>query len=154
MSVVPYERQLELPTVRSPFLRGTTGPGFIGEPKSKASEEDDEFDEPKRAPKVDRQRRANPTPPQPHVPLPVVSNVYSQRPGLSRPGPPAPTITTTPYRAPSSVPQFPSTQTTRNIASIMGGQQVMDQLALREPLPQDTGEQAIFTSAIPLLMRP
>ena len=124
MSVVPYDRQLEPHMVKSPFLRGINGPGFIGEPKSKPNEEEDEFDEPKR-PRVERPKRTNPTPPQPPITLPPIANSVAPKP--------APTAAV--YRAPSA-----PGHATRTIAAMMGGQQLMDQVAIRETLPQDTGE--------------
>lgn len=136
--------------VKSPFLRGITGPGFIGEPKSKPSGEDDEdLDEPsKRVVRTsDRPRRGNPTPPQPYIPLPPVANGHHDpRPAvpgsLRYPTQTAPTPTSI-YRNPqqNAQPQYTSGsgQAGRTIVAMMGGQQIMDQIALREVLPHDTG---------------
>ncbi len=154
MSTVPYERHLNPPMIKSPFLRGITGAGFIGEPKFKpvGEDEEDAEDPARRVTRtIERPRRANPTPPQTHVPLPLVANGYhdprSAVPGPSRPpAQPAQVATPTPsYRNPQQ-PSAPAqrsssaSQANRTIAAMMGGPQMMEQIAVREMLPQETSE--------------
>ena len=142
MSIVPYERQLEPPRIKSPFLRGITGPGFIGEPKSKPAEDDEPF---KRVTRTDRPRRGNPTPPRMNFPLPSLVNGHNdQGAGPSRlPTQVSPAVTPTPSLAPPSAQQWSGdAHANRTITAMMGGPQLMDQIALREVLPQTTGEYA------------
>jgi len=107
MAVNNYDRQVEPEVVTSPFHRGVKGPGFFGEPKGKATEEDDEE-------------------PKPRLPAP---------PPVPRPGPP-PTQPLPAYRPP--VTNWSSSS--KSIAALLGGSQVLDQIANKELLPADTGE--------------
>ncbi|WVR08684.1 hypothetical protein IAU60_005742 [Kwoniella sp. DSM 27419] len=45
MSIIPFERNIEVPMVSSPFLRGVQGPGFFGEPKKGSGVEDEDEDD-------------------------------------------------------------------------------------------------------------
>ena len=141
--------------VKSPFRRGITGPGFVGEPKSKPTgEEDEEFDEPaKRISRpADRQLKVIPTPPQNTVILPSTANrprdSRSSMPGPSQLFGQLPTVTnSTPNR--SALPRVSQRSTTggnhgiQTIGATLDGAQVMDQIAAREVLPSDTGEPAL-----------
>ena len=157
MSVIPYERHIEPPVVKSPFTRGVTGPGFFGEPKSKPTgDEEEDMDEAPKAQRsnrtIDRPRRSNPTPPQPNVPLPLVPNghVDTRTPvagpfAMTQPAPQAyrfsaqngPLTVTTPAPMQYASHGGPSNRT---ITAMMGGPQVIDQIAAKEALPLETCE--------------
>ena len=92
MSIVPYERQIEPQVVKSPFLRGVKGPGFLAEPRRQANAEDDEEyemkkrpSEPSTEPSVSVQRV------EPSVPPPTTLPAYTPTPilhdSLTLPGP-------------------------------------------------------------------
>ena len=154
MSIVPYERHLEPPTVKSPFRRGITGPGFVGEPKSKPTgEEDEDLDEPSK--KIirltDRPMKINPTPPQNPVTLPSTASrprdSRSSMPGPSQLPAQRPTIPNSmPYEGTSPNATQRSTAGgdygMQSIGATLNGAHHMEQIAAREVLPSDTGEPA------------
>ena len=107
MGVVPYERQVEPRMVKSPFLRGVTGPGFFGEPKG---EEDEDGNAP-----------VNPGNPPVHTPAPTP-------------------LPATPVRPPSAAPYRPLTgwASSRSVVAVLGGPQVMEQVTIRDVLPNET----------------
>ncbi|KAK8850623.1 hypothetical protein IAR55_004542 [Kwoniella newhampshirensis] len=126
------------PLFKSPFLLGVAGPGFIGEPRKApgGGGEEEEDDEEEKQPKR-RERVVRPPPPSAATVAPPTSMT-----GPSR----VPTFTPTPTPAPPTPPvyrpnppppvtAFPS----RTVAAIMGGPQVMEQVAIKETLPLDTG---------------
>jgi chromatin structure-remodeling complex subunit RSC1/2 len=122
MSIVPFDRQVEPPVVSSPFVRGIKGPGFIAEPRRQpVAEDDEEFEDQQR--RKGAERVVKPT-------------------GPAQPQSPAAAPTS---RPPQAVPPRPVAQVgvpagTRTIATTLGGLQVLDQMAIRETLPPDTGE--------------
>jgi chromatin structure-remodeling complex subunit RSC1/2 len=159
MSIVPFERQVEPPLVRSPFLRGVKGPGFLAEPRRQILAEDDEEYE-------DQQRRRG-GPPDPR-------SAPSRPPRPSMPHTPqGPMPMSTPYMPPGTPGSAPSgaygavpmpgqavyrpaylpnggggaplpplpvgPPGVRTIVTTMGGPQTVDQVALREVLPTETG---------------
>lgn len=145
MAVVNYERQIEPEVVSSPFHRGITGPGFFGEPKGKATEEDDEETAPARS-VATMPTPARPTPRPAPIPAPVATP--APRPAPSQP---LPTPTPVPVQNPSHPMQhrppisgWTSTPTAppsaRSLGTIFGGSQILDQVAQKDMLPPDTGE--------------
>lgn len=177
MSVIPYERMLDPVTFPSPFLRGITGPGFIGESRAKPTGEDDEeeyADIPKKRDRRPEPTRSNsrpsatkPTPPQSFLTLPQVppsapfgqsairapQPLFDEPPSRSSYIPSWPTYQTSPYRPPAPMPMYGSpagappshpgpgpAPLPRTSTAALGGQQATDQLAMREPLPQEIGK--------------
>ncbi|KAK6906505.1 hypothetical protein I203_100490 [Kwoniella mangroviensis CBS 8507] len=165
MSVISYERNIEIPMVKSPFLRGIQGPGFFGEPKKILAGDDDgddddekdrERDKPRRRERNKREVQPPPPainiPPQ-HSPLPTFTptpapvQAPTPSPGPSRP-PAAPTPTPTTHAQPIHRPPMPPSQSSstgppylypnRTVAAVMGGSQAMDQAAVKEILPPET----------------
>ncbi|OCF45640.1 chromatin structure-remodeling complex subunit RSC1/2 [Kwoniella heveanensis CBS 569] len=144
MSVIPFERNIEVPMVSSPFLRGVKGPGFFGEPKkgSAGDDEDDDEDEkePKEKEKPRRRERAK-RDSNVHAPSPT-----PQPPSHSQPAYQArPTLPKSQSSSSSSLPTVPVAQSqssnsfpNRTIAAVMGGPQLLDQTANKEVLPPDT----------------
>nr|XP_031862624.1 uncharacterized protein CI109_002122 [Kwoniella shandongensis]KAA5529696.1 hypothetical protein CI109_002122 [Kwoniella shandongensis] len=131
MSVIPFERIIDPPMVKSPFLLGVQGPGFVGEPRKApggGGEEDEEDEE-------ERQQKRKERTVRPPAPLPAASYAPPPTvPGPSRLTAATPTPPIHRPAAPQSVSAFP----TRTIAAIMGGPQVMEQVAIKETLPPDT----------------
>lgn len=131
-AVVAYPHPITLPQVPSPFTLGVKGPGGIGMPRRNQLPMDDEEIEAQSLlarPPADPTTRgtASPMPPQ-RVPTPQA--------GPSR-TPSAPQVPQRPQqwqRQPVAAPAFPN----RTFAAIMGGQQVLDQVAVKEYLPNDT----------------
>ncbi|WVW80738.1 hypothetical protein I302_102724 [Kwoniella bestiolae CBS 10118] len=162
MSVISYERNIEVPMVKSPFLRGVQGPGFFGEPKKiLAGDDEGEDDEDKEKEKPRRRERAAKRDAQPppvidspinHSPVPTFTptpasvQIPTPTPGPSRPpAPPTPTPAT--HTQPMQRPPMPQSQSSssapylypnRTIAAVMGGAQAMDQTAVKEMLPPET----------------
>jgi hypothetical protein len=188
-----YPRILEpaVTMVKSPFLLGITGPGFIGDPRPKAAgitgEEDEEgADEavdsimlppllPKRSSRADRDkdkdkdkdRTQGVVPPTPATqnqaytptqkaqaypvavatrgtaaatPTPIGHAGHTPIAGPSRivqPAQPITPIRTGSYQSTSLPP--PAWAGVRSFAGVLGGQHVMDQIAVKELLPPDTG---------------
>ncbi|WWC65270.1 uncharacterized protein I303_107887 [Kwoniella dejecticola CBS 10117] len=165
MSVISFSRNIEVPMVTSPFLRGVQGPGFFGEPKKVTAGDDDEEDEEERErEKPKRRERSRKEVPSP-LPVDVtikqspVPAFIPQPPHNPSPSPaPGPSRTST-FSIPTPIPQ-PSSQPTqrsappqqntstasfaphpfpnRTIASVMGGSQALDQHAVKEHLPLET----------------
>ena len=131
---------------KSPFLRGIRGPGFFAEPREGGEEEEeDETPARRRQPEVTkRQATATATPSRPYVPqarYPTPSYPQSQSTPSASTYRPTPTQAPPPSR-PGAAPQptlLPSTHG-RTIAALMGGPQVVDQVAVREYLPIEVGE--------------
>lgn len=152
MAVVNYERQVEPEVVSSPFHRGITGPGFFGEPKGKATEEDDEEPRPaKSVPSVTAPVAAPvPTPRTAPVAPPVVTPAPRAAPPQPMPMPiptPAPIHTPSPSQPTQHRPPISGWTTTpiappsaRSLGTIFGGSQILDQVAQKDMLPPDTGE--------------
>jgi len=111
MAVNNYDRQVEPEVVTSPFHRGITGPGFFGEPKGKATEEDEEEPKP----------RMSSTPAKVDIPA---------RP-IATPIPPVPA-----YRPPVNG----WSSSSKSIAALLGGSQILDQVANKELLPAETSK--------------
>ncbi|WVF67895.1 hypothetical protein IAT40_002656 [Kwoniella sp. CBS 6097] len=183
MSVIPYERNIEVPMVSSPFLRGVKGPGFFGEPKKGSAGDDEDDDEeekevkekekPRRRERAKRESNVHvPSPSGPatfntNTPVPLIPAVPHQPrpqihtqpshpspspgPSYSAPTPqpqPQPTYQARPtlpqtQSSSSPVPTMPTVQSAnafpnRTIAAVMGGPQLLDQMANKEVLPADT----------------
>ncbi|WWD20801.1 hypothetical protein CI109_105278 [Kwoniella shandongensis] len=106
-------------------------PGFVGEPRKApggGGEEDEEDEE-------ERQQKRKERTVRPPAPLPAASYAPPPTvPGPSRLTAATPTPPIHRPAAPQSVSAFP----TRTIAAIMGGPQVMEQVAIKETLPPDT----------------
>lgn len=159
MDVVAFDRQIEPPLVKSPFLRGIRGPGFFAEAREGGEDEDDEDGPVKKrpAPEVVTRRPGRPpgsatgrgaTPP---VQTPVPAQRYqptTATPSMFQPQPqsyrqtPTQTPTQQGSTRPTPQPQPPiqSSAHARTIAGLMGGPQAVDQHALREYLAPDVGE--------------
>jgi len=181
-AVVPFERPITLPTVKSPFALGVKGPGSVGRPKRQPTQADDEEEEAAAAiiappvarrqsgpQPVDPRSRAATTPSTPGAPpqqrhpypaaptqpgpsrTPQAASAYgSPAPQHARPGvPPAN------YRQPP--PQAPL-YAVRTFAAVMGGAQVLEQVAVKEYLhtetarlfEQDARHQVLWFSGPPL----
>jgi chromatin structure-remodeling complex subunit RSC1/2 len=115
MAVVNYDRQVEPEVMSSPFHKGAKGPGFFGEPKGRATEEEEEEPKP----------RLLVTP----TPRPVVGLPPSM-PIAASPVPPSPA---------QRVPAIPWSSNSKSIAALLGGSQILDQVASKETLPGETG---------------
>ncbi|WVQ95459.1 hypothetical protein IAU59_002556 [Kwoniella sp. CBS 9459] len=108
MSVIPFERNIEVPMVSSPFLRGVKGPGFFGEPKkgSAGDDEDDDEDEKETKEKEKekpRKRERAKRESNVHVPSPMGQLSYNANPAVPNANiPPLPAI------RPQSRPQIHS----------------------------------------------
>ena len=153
MSIIPFERHIDPLMTKSPFLRGIRGPGFIGEPKTKPTGDDEEeYDEmPKRAQRIiDRPKRISMTSPRPYtpvLPLPVNDQEVRSLPGPSRLGGQAahnsgtpPSSTLRPQTStPAYQPPLRGNLKNQTVVEIMGGPQYMDLIAERELLPVNTG---------------
>lgn len=148
MQIENWERIIDPPMEKSPFLRGIRGPGFFAEPRE-GGEEEEEDETPARrrqAPEVAKRSStaATVTPSRPYVPNPQTSRyptpTYPQStPSSSSYRPPPPHAQ---QQRPGSSAQpalLPSTNG-RTIAALMGGPQVVDQVAVREYLPIEVGE--------------
>jgi chromatin structure-remodeling complex subunit RSC1/2 len=158
MRIVNYSRQLEPQTsmLRSPFLRGITGPGFLGEPKSKPPlDDEEEVDDPqisllppRRGRVSEREKRQSQgfSAAPPSVSIPPTPATGSMTANLGpTPGPSRFShVPVTPSR-PGVVPGNTQPTTQRNFASLLGGQHIMDQVALKEYLPADTGKIILWT---------
>lgn len=139
MAVTLYPHAITLPQVRSPFTQGVKGPGGIGGPRRNQLPMDDEEIEaqsllaqsqPSRRPS-DTQARGTASPmPQQRVPTPQAGP--SRTPSAQQ----VPQVRPPQQwqRPPVVAPAFPN----RTFAAIMGGQQVLDQVAVKEYLPNDT----------------
>lgn len=135
-TVVPFQRPITLPMLKSPFLDGVTGPGMIGRPRRQPIPADSEEVEaevaysqpaisrrtselqPERAPSAPSSQRQTPIPSQPQPSRPQTQRSSSST--WSQSQRPAPTFSS------------------RTFASIVGGAQVLEQVAVREYLPSDT----------------
>lgn len=156
---VPFKRQITLPIVKSPFTLGVKGPGSIGRPKRQAMPDDDEGMDMNvaygRAPPPATRPEVRPAPPSARSsfgPGPSPQQA-AQRLPQSTPGPSrtpssqqVPTAqaqaTRTPQTQPSQRWQPPRSQAqafpTRTFASVIGGAQILEQVAVREYLPSET----------------
>lgn len=156
MDVVAFDRQIEPPLVKSPFLRGIRGPGFFAEARE-GGEDDDEDDGPVKkrpAPEAPTRRPGRPpgsvtggggagTPPL-HSPLPAQRYPTTATPQTyqSQQYRQTPTQGSTPqvHGRPAPQPPIQASAHARTIAGLMGGPQAVDQHALREYLAPDVGE--------------
>ncbi|WWC72663.1 uncharacterized protein I206_106627 [Kwoniella pini CBS 10737] len=167
MSVISYSRNIEVPMVKSPFLKGVQGPGFFGEPKKAMAGDDDDEDEeerererPKRRERtrkevqpphsVDTPIKHSPVPTYTPAPVPAPSPISTAGPSRVPATFPAPTPAPTPrpVQQPSQRSGPPQTNSpssfvshpfpNRTIAAVMGGSQALEQHAVKEPLPLDT----------------
>lgn len=174
-NVVPFKRQITLPIVKSPFTLGVKGPGSIGRPKRQAMPDDDEGMDMNvaygRAAPPATQQSARPS-------LPAQRSSYGQAPTPQAAQRPAATPQAGPSRTPSTQQLATSQQArtpqrqaswqppvraaqafpTRTFASVIGGAQVLEQVAVREFLPpetarlfeQDARHQVLWFSGPPL----
>ncbi|CAK9780095.1 hypothetical protein CC85DRAFT_257159 [Cutaneotrichosporon oleaginosum] len=156
-NVVPFKHKIQLPLVKSPLLRGIKGPGSIGRPKRQAMPDDNES--------MDMQvaygRAAPPAMrmPEQRPPHPSNRSSFSQQA-------PTPHQRPTPTPGPSRTPSTPAVQQQqrghpqqrqqswqhqqrsqqaptfpdRTFASVTGGAQVLEQVAVREFLPPETAK--------------
>lgn len=136
-TVIPYQRPIALPTTKSPFTQGVTGPGSIGRPRRQPMPGDAEEDEREAA--YAQSSSARPQQQQPATPV-------QRQPAPGTPGPPGST-SRTPVRPPvqqrtssGPVPRVAQNFSSRTFASIVGGSQVLEQAAVREYLPPDTAK--------------
>lgn len=145
MQIDNWERIIDPPTEKSPFLRGIRGPGFFAEPREGGEEEEeDETPARRRQPEINkRQSTAAATPSRPYAPT---GQARYSTPTYSQSTPSASTYRPPPAQAPPSRPGatpqpalLPSTHG-RTIAALMGGAQVVDQVAVREYLPIEVGK--------------
>lgn len=163
--VTPFERSINLPQVKSPFSLGVKGPGSVGGPRRQPMAADSEEEEAAAAvipsqsrrasgPQVadGRTRQAIQTPPtqQRHAAQPPANAASSAGPSrtpqaASSHASPAPQQQRTgaaqnpawrASQASAQAPLFPK----RTFAAVMGGAQVLEQVAVREYLPPDTSE--------------
>jgi chromatin structure-remodeling complex subunit RSC1/2 len=148
---------------KSPFLRGIRGPGFFAEPRE-GGEEEEEDETPARrrqAPEVTKRQSttAAVTPSRPYVPAQSryptsTPNPYPQSTPSSSTYRPAPAPAHASQSRPGVAAQpalLPSTHG-RTIAALMGGPQVVDQVAVREYLPIEVGEFLNLMSVLAELM--
>ncbi|ODO05892.1 hypothetical protein I350_04953 [Cryptococcus amylolentus CBS 6273] len=142
MSIVPFERPIELRMLPSPFNLGVRGPGFFGDPKKilggdiANDDDDDEEERPKRgrgrppatpaATSYGGSGSARGTP----VPQTYRAPVVSQQGHVPAPAPPV--------QAPP--PPKPVVQPVKTFAGLLGGQQILDQVAHKETLPQEVAK--------------
>jgi chromatin structure-remodeling complex subunit RSC1/2 len=145
MQIETWERIIDPPMEKSPFLRGIRGPGFFAEPREGGEEEEEDETPRRRQPEAvtKRSSAAAVTPARAYVPA-------TQAGRYPTPTYPQSTPSASTYRPPPSIaPQqrpstgqpalLPSTNG-RTIAALMGGPQVVDQVAVREYLPIEVGE--------------
>lgn len=164
INVVPYKRQIQLPIVKSPFTLGVKGPAGVGRPKRQVQPDDDEsMDLPIAYGRAAPARAPEQRPPMPAAhsygqgPSPQASTQRlphqmpagpsrtpsaQQLPTQSQTQSPAPQQAgRTPQRqwqqpSRSQAPLYPS----RTIASVTGGAQILEQVAVREYLPPETAK--------------
>jgi chromatin structure-remodeling complex subunit RSC1/2 len=154
MKTVSFSRQLEpqAAMVKSPFLRGIKGPGFIGDPKPKVNgEEEDDPDDVQSVPLPRRVGRPSERDKEKDRRISTLNQPYASSPSsVPRPNPtvmsmsvPGPSRTPaqpiTPFRTGSTPIPPPAWASSRTFAGVLGGPQVVDQLAQREYLPHETG---------------
>ena len=106
MAVDPFERQVGLGVVNSPFLRGVKGPGSIGEPKNKTAPADDEEEESLRNTATPTQRPATyPNTASSAAPSYAGYSPASIRPPMTAtPQRPMTATAASPYRPPQGMP--------------------------------------------------
>ncbi|BEI81186.1 hypothetical protein CcaverHIS002_0203460 [Cutaneotrichosporon cavernicola] len=154
-NVVAFKHRIQLPLVKSPLLRGAKGPGRIERPKRQAMPDDDESMDMnvaygRMAPPAARMPEQRPTPPSNrssfNQPAPSPHQRQQPTPGPSR----TPSAQAVQQRAPQQqrqqswqqptrpqqAPSFPN----RTFASVTGGTQVLEQIAVREFLPPETAK--------------
>lgn len=153
-NLVPFKHKIQLPMVKSPLLRGIKGPGSIGRPKRQAMPDDVESMDMqvaygRAAPPVSRMPEQRPPPtsnrssfsqqaPSPHqrpTPTPGPSRTPSASAAQQRAPPPQRQQSWQQQPRPQA-PTFPN----RTFASVTGGAQVLEQVAVREFLPPETAK--------------
>jgi len=145
MQIENWERIIDPQMEKSPFLRGIRGPGFFAEPREGGEEEEEDETPRRRQPEAvtKRSSAAAVTPARAYVPA-------TQAGRYPTPTYPQATPSASTYRPPTShAPQqrpttaqpalLPSSHG-RTIAALMGGPQVVDQVAVREYLPIEVGK--------------
>jgi chromatin structure-remodeling complex subunit RSC1/2 len=145
MQIENWERIIDPQMEKSPFLRGIRGPGFFAEPREGGEEEEEDETPRRRQPEAVNKRSSATavTPARAYVPA-------TQAGRYPTPTYPQSTPSASTYRpSPTNVPQqrpttaqpalLPSTNG-RTIAALMGGPQVVDQVAIREYLPIEVGK--------------
>lgn len=144
MQIDSWERIIDPPMEKSPFLRGIRGPGFFAEPREGGEEEEEDETPRRRQPEAGNKRSSagTVTPARAYVPATQAGRyptpTYPQAtPSSSTYRQPLPT--TQPRPTPGQPALLPSTHG-RTIATLMGGPQVVDQVAVREYLPIEVGE--------------
>ena len=162
MAVEQFEQQISLSVVRSPFLRGITGPGSIGEPKSRnGGGEEDEDDGPRKS--IGNGKggytsfTAQPNSATTYIPVtatanqvrpPPITATASGMPAMMGPVQRAPYTPNAgpsrPTNQPSAVGQPPAATTTMSTgASVMRSSAAgSHEVAVREQLPAETSEQS------------
>lgn len=156
MDIVQWQRIVEPQMLKSPFLRGIRGPGFFAEPRE-GGEDEDEDESPARKRGAEPARRGGGAIPGPKPYVYTPSNLPNRYPapvsasqGYPTPGSSTPNT----YRqlpaqhasqrqaGPSAQgpPAVPVSTNGRTIANMMGGTNVVDQLAVREYLPIEVGK--------------
>ena len=159
MQIEPWERIVDPPMDKSPFLRGIRGPGFFAEPREGGEEEEEEEGPPRRRQTTDTgtKRLSTAATASASVAGTPTTRPYAPTAQANRypASGPCPGSVTTPnasstYRPPlphagssqrpNGTPQ-PALASThgRTIAAMMGGPQVVDQVAVREYLPIEVG---------------
>jgi hypothetical protein len=157
MDVETWDRIVEPHMVKSPFLRGIQGPGFFAEPREGGEDEDEDEGPAKKRNAIEPNRRTHSMGavpgPKPYTYTPsTLPNRYPAPVSASQ-GYPTPRSTYSPatYRqtpnqhaapprpAAAPAPSVPMSTNGRTIANLMGGPQVVDQLAVREYLPIEVG---------------
>lgn len=155
MRGVPYERQIDPPMIKSPFLRGIRGPGFLGEPRNGGFTAEEEDEEPRRK----SEKILVSAPPRRELRSQAQFSSGHTNPYVSDPAATSAATSTTPLASramhtplptggspiPSRPLQFPLSQpsstmyASRSISATLGGQHAMDQMTVYESLPSDTG---------------
>jgi chromatin structure-remodeling complex subunit RSC1/2 len=157
MNIVPWDRIVDPPMDKSPFLRGIRGPGFFAEPREGGEEEEEEEGPPRRRQTTDTGNKRLSTAAAASASVagtpttrPYVPTAQANRYPPSGPYPGSVTTPNSTYRPslphagssqrPNGTPQ-PALSSThgRTIAAMMGGPQVVDQVAVREYLPIEVG---------------
>jgi chromatin structure-remodeling complex subunit RSC1/2 len=148
MQIENWERIIDPPMEKSPFLRGIRGPGFFAEPREGGEEEEEDETPRRRQPEAvtKRSSAAAVTPARAYVPATQAGRYLT--PTYPQSTPSASTYRPPPSNAPQQRPTtgqpalLPSTNG-RTIAALMGGPQVVDQVAVREYLPIEVGKYAL-----------
>lgn len=141
MSIVPFPQHLDPQRIASPFLRGVSGPGFLGEPKEAAGEDDEEDEEaePRRIARLPARESVSSGPTSMELESAVrgsissTSTVQDAAPVLQGPAAYA-SLMYRPRPPNTSLPAY------KSIISALGGPQVTDHVATRETLPIETCE--------------